>query len=173
MLFHERGWVEDAGRHLHAAAAQRNAAAGTAGRLWRDVGAQSVCAPSTRAARSSCDRLIFALGIRHIGEGNARLLARHFADLDSFLATMRIAAAAQTASGNASEAYQELLSIAGIGEIVAAAVVEFFAESRNMRRARRTAQGNRGAAGRAGQARQRRRRQNRGVHRRADKVHPR
>jgi DNA ligase (NAD+) len=78
-------------------------------------------------------RLIFALGIRHIGEGNAKLLARHYGTLEAFREAMLAAAAGLTAEGNTSEAYQDLINIGGIGEIVAEAVVEFFAEIRNVK----------------------------------------
>jgi DNA ligase (NAD+) len=71
------------------------------------------------------NRVIFALGIRHVGEGNAKLLARHYLDWASF-------AAATTAAGDPqSDAWAELNSIDGIGETVARAVVEFFAEGHN------------------------------------------
>ncbi|WP_202526239.1 NAD-dependent DNA ligase LigA [Sneathiella litorea] len=73
----------------------------------------------------SLDRFIYALGIRHIGQGNARLLARNylgFANLRNHL----------TATGKAAgEAYAELLNIDGIGAAVADAVTEFFQEERN------------------------------------------
>lgn len=73
----------------------------------------------------SLDRFIYALGIRHIGQGNARLLAKNylsFANLRERLSEM----------GDASgEAYSELLSIDGIGAAVADAVTEFFHEERN------------------------------------------
>jgi DNA ligase (NAD+) len=46
---------------------------------------------------------------------------------------MLAAAAGQTAEGNESEAYQDLNNIGGVGEIVADAVVEFFAEKRNVK----------------------------------------
>ncbi len=77
-------------------------------------------------------RLIFALGIRHVGEGNAKLLARHYGTIESFRAAMLEAAAAQTDEGNTSDAYRDLDNIAGIGDVVAEAVVEFFAEERNV-----------------------------------------
>jgi DNA ligase (NAD+) len=79
------------------------------------------------------NRLIFALGIRHIGEGNAKLLARHYGSFETFREAMLAAAAGQTAEGNTSEAYQDLNNIGGVGEIVADAVVEFFAEKRNVK----------------------------------------
>lgn len=73
-------------------------------------------------------RLIFALGIRHVGEGNAKLLARHYVTVEAFREAM-IAAG----KGHETEAWQDLESIGGIGNIVAEAVVEFFAEKRNVK----------------------------------------
>lgn len=68
-------------------------------------------------------RFIYALGIRHVGEGNAKLLARHYGTAQQFRKSM-IAAG----KGENSEAYQDLNSIEGIGEVVANAIVEFFKE---------------------------------------------
>lgn len=72
------------------------------------------------------NKLIYALGIRHVGEGNAKLIARHYGDLESFLEGMKAAG-----SGPESEAYQELNNIGGIGDVVADAIVEFFKEQHN------------------------------------------
>lgn len=74
----------------------------------------------------SLNKLIYALGIRHVGEGNAKLIARHYGDLESFLEGMKAAG-----SGPESEAYQELNNIGGIGDVVADAIVEFFKEQHN------------------------------------------
>ncbi len=76
--------------------------------------------------RIALNRLIYALGIRHVGESNARLLARHYGTIGDLL--KGVAAAAK---GHETEAYQELNSIGGIGEVVADAIVEFFKEKRN------------------------------------------
>lgn len=72
------------------------------------------------------NKLIYALGIRHVGEGNAKLLARHYGTIDSFVDGMKAAG-----KGAESEAYQELNNIGGIGEVVADAIVEFFKEKKN------------------------------------------
>lgn len=77
-------------------------------------------------------RFIFALGIRHVGEGNGKLLARHYGSVEAFRSAMLEAAKGQSEASNTSEAYQDLNNIGGIGEIVADAVVEFFAEPRNV-----------------------------------------
>jgi DNA ligase (NAD+) len=71
------------------------------------------------------NRLIFALGIRHVGETNARRLARHFG---SFEALRRTAAGA---ADPASEARAEINAINGIGDVVAEAVADFFVETQN------------------------------------------
>lgn len=78
-------------------------------------------------------RLIYALGIRHVGEGNAKLLARHYGTLEAFVDAMRAAAKGQSGDANTSEAYEDLNSVEGIGAVVADAVVEFFAEPRNIK----------------------------------------
>ena len=71
------------------------------------------------------DRFIYALGIRHIGQGNARLLARNYLTFDNLRASLSQSGAA------AGTAYAELLNIDGIGAAVANAVVEFFNEEKN------------------------------------------
>jgi DNA ligase (NAD+) len=70
------------------------------------------------------NRFIFALGIRHVGETNARRLARHFETFDALRKT------AQAAS-EGSEARAEINNIEGIGEVVAEAIADFFAEKHN------------------------------------------
>jgi DNA ligase (NAD+) len=72
------------------------------------------------------NRLIYALGIRHVGEANAKLLARHYGSIDAL--TVAMAAAAE---GPESEAFQDLTTVEGIGDVVAQAVVEFFKEPKN------------------------------------------
>ncbi|MCB8875558.1 NAD-dependent DNA ligase LigA [Acidisoma silvae] len=71
-------------------------------------------------------RFIYGLGIRRIGETNAKLLARHYASFthwrDEMLAARVVGSDSRLALG----------SILGIGPIVAEELVEFFAEDRNV-----------------------------------------
>lgn len=60
-------------------------------------------------------RLIYALGIRHVGEATAKALADHFLSLERLV--------------HATE--DELLQIDDVGPVVAAEIVNFFAESHN------------------------------------------
>ncbi|MCE3257887.1 MAG: NAD-dependent ligase [Nitrobacter vulgaris] len=100
---------------------------------YGEVSVRNLFAAIDARRRIELNRLIFALGIRHVGEGNAKLLARHYGSIENFGSAMAEAAAAQTEEGNAAEAYADLNNIGGIGDIVADAVVEFFAETRNVK----------------------------------------
>ncbi|APO75377.1 DNA ligase (NAD(+)) [Rhizobium etli 8C-3] len=71
-------------------------------------------------------RFIYALGIRHVGETTAKLLARSYGTYEAFAAAMKEAA---PLSG---DAWNDLNAIEGIGEIVARAIVEFYKEPRNV-----------------------------------------
>lgn len=73
----------------------------------------------------SSARFINALGIRHVGETNARLFANHYGGFEEFYA------AAVKAGDEESEAYQDMLSIDGVGALVAQGVIDFFDEAHN------------------------------------------
>ncbi|RLP24712.1 NAD-dependent DNA ligase LigA [Mesorhizobium sp. YM1C-6-2] len=76
-------------------------------------------------------RFLFALGIRHIGETNAKRLARHFLSFDK-LRTVAEAAKPPEGKGDPGNAeWQEIVGVNGIGGIVAEALVDFFAEEHN------------------------------------------
>ena len=61
------------------------------------------------------ERVVFALGIRFVGETSARLIARHFGDIDSLMGA----------------SLQQLLEIEGIGEVMAGSVMGYFANYTN------------------------------------------
>ena len=65
----------------------------------------------------SFQRVLFALGIRHVGESIAALLATHFSEVDSLM--------------NASE--EEIASIEGIGPEIARSVRDYFQTKKNGR----------------------------------------
>ncbi len=71
-------------------------------------------------------RLIYALGIRHVGETTAKLLARSYGSYAAFAEAMKAAAEP------GSDAWSDLNTIDGIGEVVARAIVEFYKEPRNI-----------------------------------------
>ncbi|MEX3010076.1 NAD-dependent DNA ligase LigA [Hoeflea sp. TYP-13] len=78
-------------------------------------------------ARRNVDlhRFIYALGIRHVGEGNAKILARVYHSARAFVTAMEAVGEEQ------GEAWNDLVNIDGIGPTVAHALAEFFAEPHN------------------------------------------
>jgi DNA ligase (NAD+) len=70
------------------------------------------------------NRFLFALGIRHVGETNARRLAREFGDFDALRET-----AIDATPG--SEARARIDAIEGVGPVVSEALHDFFAEPHN------------------------------------------
>ncbi len=109
--------------------ADRDAAAeaGLAAREgWGETSVRNLFNAIAARREISLGRFVHALGIRHIGQANAAVLARNYQSLDALLTGMRDAA------DQAGEAWEELLNIEGVGEIVARAVVEFFAEAHNL-----------------------------------------
>lgn len=65
--------------------------------------------------RPPLSRLLYALGIRHVGETTARDVARHFGSIEAIM--------------DASE--EELLQVPDVGPVVAASIRRFFAEAHN------------------------------------------
>jgi DNA ligase (NAD+) len=74
--------------------------------------------------KAGLSRLIYGLGIRHVGERTARILANHFRSID------RLAGASTS----------ELSQVHEIGEIVARSIHEWFQEKRNVKLVKRLAE---------------------------------
>ena len=82
-----------------------------------ETSARNLFAAIRDRRRIALNRFLFALGVRHVGETNARRLARHFGDFES------LRAGAVSPEG--------LAGIEGIGPTVVEALVDFFAEAHN------------------------------------------
>jgi DNA ligase (NAD+) len=94
---------------------------------WGELSARNLFNAIEARRAVKLDRFIYALGITHVGEITARLLARAYGSVEAFRDAML--AAARDRSG---EAYAELDNIEGIGPTVAEAIADFFAEPHNV-----------------------------------------
>jgi DNA ligase (NAD+) len=120
-LFYEKGRIRTPADIFMLAARDGEGAAPL--REWDGYGetsAKNLFEAIDARRRVAFNRFLFALGVRHVGETNARRLARHFGDFDSFRRAVR-----------ADDATQVLSDIEGIGPVVVEAVVDFFAEVHN------------------------------------------
>jgi DNA ligase (NAD+) len=81
----------------------------------------------------SFSRFLHALGIRHVGETNSKRLARAFQTFSALRETAEKAAVPNEVEPEGNAQWHDLLSVGGIGSVVAEAVVEFFDEEHNSR----------------------------------------
>ena len=94
---------------------------------WGETSAKKLFAAIEARRDVRLDRFIYALGIRHVGETTARLLARNYGTADAFLAAMR-----EAGVDREGDAFAALDNIEGIGPAVAVAIADFFAETHNI-----------------------------------------
>lgn len=88
---------------------------------FKEKSVNNLLASIEKAKQVSLPKFIMALGIKHIGEGTSELLANRAGDIET-LAKMDT---------------EELMNIEGIGEKVAASVVEYFSDSFNLKEIQR------------------------------------
>jgi DNA ligase (NAD+) len=84
---------------------------------WGEKSAENLFAAIRERRRIPLARLIFGLGIRHVGESASALLARHYGTWEAFEDAMRAAAEMQ------GEAWEDLLGIDGVGAVMAQSLV--------------------------------------------------
>lgn len=93
---------------------------------WGNLSARNLSRAIRTRQRIPLEKLIYALGIRRIGEANAKLLARHYHSFTNWREQMLAARII------GSEAREALGSILRIGPSVAQELVDFFAEPQNV-----------------------------------------
>ncbi len=81
----------------------------------RTKSAQKIVNSIQRSKEVPFERVVFALGIRFVGETSARLLARHFKSMDALMAA----------------GLEDLQEVEGIGEVMAKSIVGYFHNEEN------------------------------------------
>jgi DNA ligase (NAD+) len=93
---------------------------------WKDKSVDNLLAAIEAKRRPDAARLLFGLGIRHVGAVTARDLMKRFVTLPALRDT------AERAHGGDEEAKAELTSIDGVGPVVVEALGDFFHERHNV-----------------------------------------
>lgn len=116
--FHADGWVKEPadifllGTRFNSGLQQLRNREG-----WGEKSAENLFAAIEHSRKVPLGRVIFSLGIRHVGENASNLLARHYVSWPQFENAM---AAAQPQEG---PAWDDLLSIDGVGQVLAQSLV--------------------------------------------------
>lgn len=87
---------------------------------WGETSARNLFRAIDERRRIPLHRLLFALGIRHVGETAATLLAQHFGSWTAFEACL---------TGPADAAMAELTNINGVGPVMAQSLIDAFANT--------------------------------------------
>ncbi|MDP6621528.1 MAG: NAD-dependent DNA ligase LigA [Alphaproteobacteria bacterium] len=95
---------------------------------WGELSVANLFAAIEARREISLERFIFALGIRRVGQANARLLARTYESAETFFAML-----AEAAADPEGEALAGLENIDGIGPEIAGVLVAFMAEPHNVK----------------------------------------
>ena len=82
---------------------------------WKDRSAENLLASLEKSKSVPFNRVFYALGIRHVGEANAKLLTAHFGSIDAIMAADRDA----------------LVQIDEVGDIMADSIIRWFADPVN------------------------------------------
>ena len=77
--------------------------------------AQKIVGAISKSCEVPFERVVFALGIRFVGETSARLIARHFGNIDALMAATP----------------DQLVEIEGVGDVIAGSVIAYFRDPVN------------------------------------------
>jgi DNA ligase (NAD+) len=83
---------------------------------WKDRSAENLLASLEKSKSVPFNRVFYALGIRHVGEANAKLLTAHFGSIDAIMAADRDA----------------LVQIDEVGDIMADSIISWFSDPVNL-----------------------------------------
>ena len=82
----------------------------------RQKSAQKIVNGIAASVHVPFERVVFALGIRFVGETSAKLLARHFKTMDALMHA----------------SLQDLVEVEGVGEVIAKSVISYFQQPENV-----------------------------------------
>jgi DNA ligase (NAD+) len=89
---------------------------------WGEKSAKNLFEAIDEKRKIPFERLLFALGIRHVGEQASNLIAHNYGGWDAFVSAM------DGAAGFAGPDWERLLGIDGVGEVLARSLVGAFAD---------------------------------------------
>jgi len=93
---------------------------------WGDLSAKNLFSAIENRRTISLDRFIYALGIRHVGQVTARIISHYYETIDHWWDALK-----EASQGKDAPAYQELLTLEGVGEIVADSLCRFAHDERH------------------------------------------
>lgn len=83
---------------------------------WKERSAERFLSSLEESKKTPFERVLYALGIRYVGEATARSVARHFGNIDAI----------------ASATVERLLEVEDVGQVIAESIYEYFHDETNL-----------------------------------------
>lgn len=83
---------------------------------WKERSAERFLSSLEESKKTPFERVLYALGIRYVGEATARSVARHFGNIDAI----------------ASATVERLLELEDVGQVIAESIYEYFHDETNL-----------------------------------------
>lgn len=83
---------------------------------WKERSAERFLSSLEESKKTPFERVLYALGIRYVGEATARSVARHFGNIDAI----------------ASASVERLLEVEDVGQVIAESIYEYFHDETNL-----------------------------------------
>ena len=83
---------------------------------WKERSAQRFLESLEESRQVPFERVLFAIGIRYVGESTAKEIARHFGSIEAIAAATK----------------EQLLEVPDVGDVIAQSVVDYFADARHI-----------------------------------------
>lgn len=101
---------------------------------WGDKSVNNLFNAIEKAKNISLDRFLYSLGIRYLGEVNAKILANYYGNLNNLLEKINLALQKNIFGIRDSHEYEVFIGIDGIGEKVGNSILDYFSNEKNVNR---------------------------------------
>ncbi len=95
---------------------------------WGEKSIENLFFAINQKRKISLEKFLYAIGIRHVGETTAKLLAKHFVSYKNFREKIVL-----MASNKEGQDYLDFIALDGIGEKMAQAVIDYFLDQKNLK----------------------------------------
>ncbi len=100
---------------------------------WGEKSIENLFFAIKQKRKISLEKFVYAIGIRHVGETTSKLLAQHFVSYKNFKEKLINLSALNSWQLAEMQDYKDFVAIDGIGEKMARAVLDFFADQRSLK----------------------------------------
>jgi DNA ligase (NAD+) len=100
---------------------------------WKEKSIENLFFAINQKRKIPLEKFIYAIGIRHVGETTAKLLAQHFKTYQNFKNVLTNSAKKSLAELENDQDYQDFVALDGLGEKMAQAILDYFRDEKSLK----------------------------------------